>query len=183
MFQKHNLGVLIVVIVDICPVSVWASAARRQRRVFIIVMLAPLVTGTVVVHPEGQIRLKSLKEVGEKGSNVKMNLRWFYTIVILATLSVLDLKKRHQSTENTSFELVFWDFTVSTRHTQINISCPLFIYLIRDHLLSEVRHFSSGVHVVTFMVFILQKWLVVCIVHLIFMELVTTFKKKLLKKL
>ncbi len=64
-------GVLVVVIVDICPVPVWAGAARSQGSVFIVVMLATLVTGLEVVHPVGQIRFKSLKEMRGKGFKYK----------------------------------------------------------------------------------------------------------------
>ncbi len=64
-------GVLVVVIVDICPVPVWAGAARSQGSVFIVVMLATLVTGLEVVHPVGQIRFKSLKEMRGKGLQYK----------------------------------------------------------------------------------------------------------------
>lgn len=51
---------LIVVIVDVCTVSVRAVVPGADGRVLIVVMLTPLVSGACLVPPVGQICLQPL---------------------------------------------------------------------------------------------------------------------------
>lgn len=51
---------LIVVVIDVGPVSVRAVVPRADGGVFVVVVLATLVVGSSMVHPVGEVGLQSL---------------------------------------------------------------------------------------------------------------------------